>query len=65
MLALLNKGDLKNVLYVLFILEKGMVTTFCEKAKRERNPEYHELSITGTVLQIPINEQYLPCHYSD
>lgn len=29
--ALLNKGDLKNILYVLFILDKEKVTTFYEK----------------------------------
>lgn len=32
MFALLNKGDFKSMWYVLIILDKGKVTTFCEKA---------------------------------
>lgn len=32
MFALLNKGDFKSIWYVLIILDKGKVTTFCEKA---------------------------------
>lgn len=32
MFALLNKGDFKSIWYVLILLDKGKVTTFCEKA---------------------------------
>lgn len=31
MFALLNKGDLKNILYVLFILDKRKVITFMRR----------------------------------